>query len=256
MIKIENLCAGYEKKQILHDVSLSVPKGTLISVIGPNGSGKSTLLKSTIGIITPSGGRVIIDGCDTKSMTRREIAMKTAYLAQGKGAPDMTVEQMVLHGRFPYLSYPRRYSDNDKKIASRVMDQMGISDLAKRQISSLSGGMRQNAYIAMALAQDTDYILLDEPTSFLDIAHQLDLMRTLRDLADNGKGIVSVLHDLPLAFTFSDTIVITKDGRIVLCDTPDAICKLGIIKEIFGVDLYYSTNEKSYFLNINRECEI
>lgn len=247
MIKIENLCAGYDKKQILYDISLSVPKGTLISVIGPNGSGKSTLLKSTIGIINPSEGTVIIDDIDTKSMTQREIAMKTSYLAQGKGAPDMTVEQMVLHGRFPYLGYPRRYSDNDKKIASRVMEKMGISDLATRQISSLSGGMRQNAYIAMALAQDTDYILLDEPTSFLDIAHQLDLMRTLRDLADSGKGIVSVLHDLPLAFTFSDTILIIKDGRIVQCDTPDAICKSGIVKDIFGVDLYYSADKKSYF---------
>ena len=247
VIKIENLCAGYEKKQILYDISLSVPKGTLISVIGPNGSGKSTLLKSTIGIINPSEGTVIIDDIDTKSMTQREIAMKTSYLAQGKGAPDMTVEQLVLHGRFPYLSYPRRYSDNDKKIASRVMEKMGISDLATRQISSLSGGMRQNAYIAMALAQDTDYILLDEPTSFLDIAHQLDLMRTLRDLADSGKGIVSVLHDLPLAFTFSDTILIIKDGRIVQCDTPDAICKSGIVKDIFGVDLYYSADKKSYF---------
>ncbi|MDY3928520.1 MAG: ABC transporter ATP-binding protein [Clostridia bacterium] len=247
MINIENLSAGYDKKQILYNISLSLPKGKLISVIGPNGSGKSTLLKSTVGIIKPFCGDIFIDNQKTDNMSRKEIARKTAYLAQGKGTPDMTVLQMVLHGRFPHLSYPRRYSDNDRKIAFSALKQTGISELAERHMSSLSGGMRQNAYIAMALAQDADYILLDEPTSFLDISHQLELMKTLRGLADRGKGIVSVLHDLPLAFTFSDSIIIIKEGRIILCDTPKAICASGIVKDIFGVELYYSADENNYF---------
>ena len=123
---------------------------------------------------------------------------------------------------------------------------MGIADIADAPLSALSGGMRQKAYIAMALAQDTDYILLDEPTTYLDISNQVELMKILRSLADRGKGIVAVMHDLPLAFGFSDRIAVIKDAKIAAFDTPQKICDSGIVQEVFGIDLQYSPAEKSY----------
>ena len=237
MIELQDLCAGYGKRQILHGISLSIHSGELLSVIGPNGSSKSTLLKAIVGILSPEAGEVRIDSMRANALSRTEVARKVAYLAQGKSTPDMTAEQMVLHGRFPYLHYPRRYGARDREIAAAAMEQTGILAFADRPMAALSGGMRQNAYIAMALAQDADYILLDEPTTYLDIAHQLELMKTLRRLADGGKGVAAVLHDLPLAFTFSDRVAVLADGGIAACDTPAALCKSGVVKEIFGVAL-------------------
>ena len=246
MLELKNLCAGYGKKQILTDISLSFKKSELISVIGPNGSGKSTMLKAAIGIIPVLFGDVYIDGENINGLSRRRIAEKAAYLSQGKNVPDMTVSQLVLHGRFPHLSYPRRYTEKDKNIVSDALNELGILELAERPLSSISGGMQQNAYIAMALAQDTDYILLDEPTTYLDIFHQLELMKTLRKLASFGNGVIAVLHDLPLAFAFSDGIVVLKDGAIAAEGAPNDIYKHPIIREVFGVELDYSKEEQSY----------
>lgn len=244
MIDLKKVTAGYPSKTVLSEISLSVPKGTLISVIGKNGSGKSTLLKTVIGIINAKSGEMLVDG--ESELSRQSMAKKVSYLAQGKSVSDMTVEQLVLHGRFPHLSYPRRYSKKDREISNAALRQMGIADIAGTPLSALSGGMRQKAYIAMALAQDTDYILLDEPTTYLDISNQVELMKILRSLADQGKGIVAVMHDLPLAFGFSDSIAVIKDAKIAVFDTPQKICDSGIVQEIFGIDLQYSPAEKSY----------
>ena len=244
MIELKKVTAGYPSKTVLSEISLSVPKGTLISVIGKNGSGKSTLLKTVIGIINAKSGEMLFDG--ESELSRQSMAKKVSYLAQGKSVSDMTVEQLVLHGRFPHLSYPRRYSKKDREISSAALRQMGIADIAGTPLSALSGGMRQKAYIAMALAQDTDYILLDEPTTYLDISNQVELMKILRSLADRGKGIVAVMHDLPLAFGFSDRIAVIKDAKIAAFDTPQKICDSGIVQEVFGIDLQYSPAEKSY----------
>ena len=252
MIELKSLCAGYGRTDILKDLSLSFGKGALVSLVGANGSGKSTLIKAVLGIIQPRSGEVFVDNVKTSELTHKELAKKIAYLAQGKSVPDMTAEQMVLHGRFPHLSYPRRYSEKDRQIALSALEQTGLAEHKDKQMSSLSGGMRQNAYIAMALAQDTDYILLDEPTSYLDITHQLKLMKTLRALADSGKGVISVMHDLPLAFGFSDSIAVLHKGGIALCDAPENVCKSGIIKEIFGVELKYSADEKYYSYSFSR----
>lgn len=250
MIEVKRLTAHYGKASVLKDLSLSIEKGRLLSVVGANGSGKSTLLKAILGILEITSGEIIVDGTRTTDISRKEIAKKIAYLAQGKGVPDMTVGQMVLHGRFPHLSYPRRYSKKDREIAENALIQTDLSELREKPMPSLSGGMRQNAYIAMALAQDTDYILLDEPTSYLDIAHQLKLMKTLRSLADGGKGITAVMHDLPLAFGFSDEIAVVKDGKIAMCDSPENVCKSGIIKEIFGVELLRNEGEEYYYYKL------
>lgn len=246
MLELKNICAGYGKNQILADISLSFPKSKFICIIGPNGSGKSTLLKTAMGIIPILSGEVYIDSENVNSLSRRQLAERMAYLSQGKNVPDMTVGQLVMHGRFPHLSYPHRYSEKDKSIVSAALNELGISGLRDKPLFSLSGGMRQNAYIAMALAQDAEYILLDEPTSYLDISHQLELMKSMKKLTALGKGVVSVLHDLPLAFSFSDYIVVLNNGVVVAEGTPEDLYNRPIIREVFGIELDYSVEEKSY----------
>ena len=243
MIELFGVSAGYGKKSVIQNITLAFPKGKLTAVIGPNGSGKSTLVQTVIGIVEHSLGKISIDGRDASTMIRQEVAKKVAYLAQGKEIPDMTVEQMVLHGRFPHLNYPRRYTDKDHEIAWYAMKKMGIEEFAGKAMYTLSGGMRQKAHVAMALAQDTEYILLDEPTTYLDISHQLELMETLRLLADSGKGIVAVMHDLPLTFHFADNIVVIKDGGIYAHGTPVEINDSGMIGEVFGVELAYTLTD-------------
>ncbi len=252
MIKLNKLCSGYGSRQILFDICAEVECGELISVIGPNGCGKSTLLKSIAGILPLHSGEVEIDGTSLSTLKRGDVAKRVAYLAQGKSTPDMTVGQMVLHGRFAHLSYPRIYGDKDKMIANEAMERMGVIDVADRPISSLSGGMRQNAYIAMALAQDTDYILLDEPTTYLDIAHQIELMNTLRTLSDSGKGILAVMHDIPLALGYSDKVIVVDGGNIKATGTPDEIYSLGIIEQIFGVSLLKTPDGKGFYYSYEK----
>lgn len=234
MIELKCVSAGYGAHTVLRDVSVAFEKGKLTCVIGANGCGKSTLLKAALGMI-PAGGGILVDDRPLTEMTRNDIARKAAYLAQGKNTPDMTVEQLVLHGRFPHLKYPRRYTEKDRQIARAAMEQTGVAALAQRPLYALSGGMRQNAYIAMALAQSTDYILLDEPTTYLDISRQLELMRTLRTLADGGRGIVAVMHDLPMAFACADRIVLLHNGQVMGDDVPERLCRQDMIREVFGV---------------------
>ncbi|NMD44442.1 MAG: ABC transporter ATP-binding protein [Clostridiales bacterium] len=247
MIELKNICAGYEKNIVIKGLSTIFEKGKLISIIGVNGCGKSTLLKTIVGIIPSSSGEILIDGECLGNMTRTEVARKIAYLAQGKNTPDMTVEQLVLHGRFPYLNYPRRYSEKDRELAFSAMKKVGLAECVGKPLHTLSGGMRQNAYIAMALAQDTSYILLDEPTTYLDISHQLKLMKTLKELAESGKGIIAVMHDLPMAFDFSSEILLINNGSISMRSTPEEVCKFPVIETVFGISLRRSQDGKNYY---------
>ena len=246
MLKIDTISAGYGKEPVLQGASLALRAGEILTVVGRNGSGKSTLLKSCAGILPISAGEILLDGTPIASLSRTAIARRISYLAQGRDIPDMTVGQLVLHGRFPHLRYPRRYTAKDRAIADAAMEKTGIAALCDRPLATLSGGMRQNAYIAMALAQDTACILFDEPTTYLDIAHQIELMRTLRTLAEAGKAIVLVLHDLPLAFSFSDRIAVLDSGRIALCDTPLAVAKSGMLEQVLGTKLCHLDTEQTY----------
>ena len=237
MIEIRNLCVGYEKRRILHHINTVFSKGKLTAVIGPNGSGKTTLLKAATAILPAQSGEIIADGENILRMKSKERAKKIAYLAQGRQIPDMTAEQAVLHGRFARTPYPYIYTEKDKRIAATAMERMGISDFADQPMVTLSGGMRQNVWLAMALAQDTEYIFLDEPTTYLDIAHRFRIMDTLRVLADGGKGIVAVLHDLELALSFADEVAVMQDGIIVAKDTPSRICESKILDSVFCISL-------------------
>lgn len=237
MIELKNLSVGYGGRPVLEDISLTFPSGQITVLLGPNGCGKSTLLKSLVGLAQISGGTVNVSGKALADWNRAELARQVSYLPQTRRVPDMTVERLVLHGRFPYLSYPRRYRREDREMARQAMEQVGIADLACEDLKTLSGGTRQKAYIAMALAQDTGAILLDEPTTHLDIAHQLQLMALCRALADRGKAVVVVLHDLDLALGWADRIALLSGGRLLATGTGEELCRSGALEEAFQVEV-------------------
>lgn len=246
MLKVTNLCAGYGKNEILHGVDAVFETGKLNVLIGPNGSGKSTLLKAMLGLIPTTYGEVTLQKSAVLSLSRNEIAKRITFLAQSNATPDMTVEAFVLHGRFPYLGYLSRYSANDRALARAAIEKMELAEKANEPLSSLSGGMKQKAYIARALTQDTEYILLDEPTTYLDVAHQISLMQILRGLANEGRGIVCVMHDLPLAFTFADSVAVLENGRLCMQDTPGAVCESAILKSVFGTNVVFENEQYRY----------
>lgn len=235
MLELKDLHAGYGRQEVLRGLSLCCHPGQITTLIGQNGCGKSTLLKAVLGIVPVRRGEVLLDGCNLKDLSCTEIAKRIAYLAQGKSVPDITVGRMVLHGRFPYLSYPRRYSRQDMEIAQDAMEQMGISHLAQARLAELSGGMRQKVYIAMALCQRSDVIFLDEPTTYLDIGQQWKLADTVKALAKSGKTVVLVLHDILLALKLSDRIAVMADGRMKKTGTPEEILRSNILREVYGV---------------------
>lgn len=238
MIRVENLSAGYYGKMIIKDVTLEFIPGEVLVLLGPNGSGKSTLLKSALGLIPSMSGEVLYDDVDVRKLSRKQIAQKAAFLSQSRNTPSIQALRMVLHGRFPYLSYPRQYSEQDKAIAREAMEVTGSSAYAHMNVSELSGGQRQGVYLAMALAQDTETVFMDEPTTYLDISHQLQVMQTARNLAKEGKAVVLVLHDLSLALSGADKVAVFADGRMHCCGTPEKIYESGVLDEVFGVAVH------------------
>ena len=236
MVEIQHLSAGYPGHPVLTDISLTFPKGQVTVLAGPNGCGKSTLLRAIAGIL-PSEGNILLNGGSLKALSSRQRAQQVAFLPQSRSVPEITARRLVLHGRFPYLHYPRQYRKEDLAAADAALEALGIIDLADRSLSALSGGQRQKVYIAMALAQDTPLVLLDEPTAFLDISHQLQLMALAKDLAARGKTVVLVLHDLTLALEHADSLVILSQGTVLAQGSPEEVHRSGRIREAFGVEV-------------------
>lgn len=238
MIELHDLTVGYGERTVLRDVSLDFPPGQVTVLLGPNGCGKSTLMKTALGLLPRQGGEVLYDGVDLERLTTRQVARKAAYLPQSREVPSITARRMVLHGRFPYLGYPRRYRAEDYEAAAKALEWAGAGDLADRPVRELSGGQRQKVYLAMALAQDTETVFMDEPTTYLDIRHQLAIMETARELARAGKAVVLVLHDLPLALREADRAAVLADGQLLAWDTPEAVYAAGVLDQVFGVTVH------------------
>lgn len=237
MVEIQGLTAGYGDVPVLHDLNLTIPEGKLTAILGPNGCGKSTLLRGLLALIPNVTGSVTLDGVPLLTLPPAELARHIAYLPQERPVPNMTVGQLVLHGRFPYLQYPRRYRAADRAAARKAMERIGLSDLAQVPLAQLSGGIRQKCRIAMALCQDAPVLLLDEPLSFLDISHQLELMALCRELARQGKTMVLVLHQLSLALQWADEIILMEAGRIRQTGTPRELVRSEALAQVFGVDV-------------------
>ena len=234
MLEIESLSAGYPNHPVLENISLTFPKGSVTVIAGPNGCGKSTLLKALAGILNSAGTRKLNGEC-LQGLSPQEMARRIACLPKNRAVPEITARRLVLHGRFPYLSYPRRYRREDEEIADAALKRLGIEDLAHRSMVSLSGGQRQKVYIAMVLAQDTPVVLLDEPNTYLDIAHQIQMMELARFLAREGKVVVLVLHDLTMALEWADRLVVMDGGRILTQGSPEEVFQSGCLPQAFGV---------------------
>lgn len=247
MIELKNISGGYGKKQVLFNINAVMASGEITSIIGPNGCGKSTLLEIASGLMKPSGGIVLADGINIHSMEPKNRAKKVSVLSQQKNPGALTVRSLVYHGRFPYLGYPRKYSETDRTIVDEAMKTAGIYDIAEESLSELSGGQQQKAYIAMLLAQNTDIVFLDEPVTFLDINYQLELMEIIRELKNMGKTVIMVIHDLNLAMCCSDKIIAMKNGRAVFDGNAEKMYESRVLEDIFGIKANYSIENGQYF---------
>lgn len=237
-ISVRGLSAAYQDKPVLSRLNLDVPEGRITTLIGPNGCGKSTLLKSMATLLDYEG-TILLDGEDIATLTRTKRARRLAMLPQQPTAPDgLTVFQLVSRGRHPHQSWLQRWSAEDEAQVARALEQTHISHLASRPISALSGGQRQRVWIAMTLAQDTPTILLDEPTTYLDLAHSIDLLHLVEGLChEEGKTIVMVLHDLNLAVRHSDHLVVmASDGTVVDQGSASTLMSPAMLKSVFGLE--------------------
>ncbi len=237
MIELSHLGAGYGGRAVVRDVSFSFVPGMVTVLLGPNGCGKTTLLKTALGLLPPTGGRVLYDGADLRDLSPAETARLAAYMPQSRPAPRIEGRRMVMHGRFPYLSFPRRYRPEDHRAVDAALAAVGGTELADRMMDTLSGGQRQKIYLAMALAQQAPTILMDEPTTWLDPKHQLEVMAAARRLADEGRAVGLVSHELCLALRTADRVALRADGRLAAFGQPDALWQSGALEAAFGVKI-------------------
>lgn len=238
MIELKNVSAGYSGKNVIHQISMSFPPGKVTVLLGPNGCGKSTVLKASLGLLPISSGKIYYEETEIHQMKRKEIARKAAFLTQSRNQASIQSLRMVLHGRFPYLSYPRKYGKQDYEIARKAMDRTGCGECENKNINELSGGQRQSVYFAMTLAQETETVFMDEPTTYLDICHQLQFMDVARSLAKQEKAVVLVLHDLSMALQVADQIGLMEEGRLLQVGTPEEIFQSGQLDRVFGIEVY------------------
>lgn len=232
-----DLSVAYGPRTALSDFSLSAGRGEIRTLIGPNGSGKSTALQAMAGLIRPRRGHVEIDGAAAPGINRRALARRLAFLPQQPVAPDeMTVAQLVRQGRFCHVGLFRRYQAHDEDAIARALENTGLAGLAARSLRELSGGERQRAWIAAALAQEAGILLLDEPTSFLDIGYQVEVLDLVHRLArERGATVVMAIHDINQALTISDRISLLQGGRVIFDGTPAALAESGLIERVFRV---------------------
>ncbi|MFJ6662908.1 ABC transporter ATP-binding protein [Streptomyces sp. NPDC091383] len=226
----------YGDRVVATRLSLDIPDGAFTAVVGPNACGKSTLLRAFVRLLRPAEGHVELDGREVGSYPSKELARQVGFLPQDPLAPDdVKVRQLVARGRFPHQSLLSLWSESDERAVTEAMAAAGVSELAGRPVQELSGGQRQRVWIAMALAQQTPYLLLDEPTSFLDITHQYQLLRLLAQLRDQGRTVIAVLHDINQACRFADHLVAMRDGRVVAEGRPADIVDAALIKDVFDL---------------------
>ncbi|MDH2333088.1 iron ABC transporter ATP-binding protein [Paenibacillus polymyxa] len=237
MVEVRNVSKRYGNKNVVDQVSVTVPKGTITSFIGPNGAGKSTLLSMISRLTDSDEGEILIDEQAVSLTKSEELARKLSILKQTNDVNiRLTVKELVSFGRFPYSK--GRLNSEDRKMVEQSMAYMELEDMKDKHIDLLSGGQRQRAFIAMILAQDTEYILLDEPLNNLDMKHSVQIMKTLRGLVDDlGKTILVVLHDINFASCYSDYIVGMKDGRLLKQGTADEMIDSQVLKDLYDMDI-------------------
>ncbi|MFC3687245.1 ABC transporter ATP-binding protein [Aquipuribacter hungaricus] len=233
----EDLRLGYDDREVVRGLTLAVPTGAVTCVVGANACGKSTLLRGLARLLPARDGRVVLDGHDIRKLRTREVAARLGILPQSPTAPDgITVADLVSRGRYPHQTWLRQWGSEDEAAVAGAMVATGTLELAARPVDELSGGQRQRVWIAMALAQGTDLLLLDEPTTFLDLAHQVEVLDLLADLNEtDGRTVVLVLHDLNQAARYADHLLAMKDGVVVAEGPPADVVTEGMVAEVFGL---------------------
>ncbi|MBW3356929.1 MULTISPECIES: ABC transporter ATP-binding protein [Streptomyces] len=227
---------GYGGRAVIDDLDVSIPPGVVTTIIGPNGCGKSTLLRTLTRLLKPARGTVVLDGEDIGRLRTRDVAKKLGLLPQAPVAPEgLTVGDLVARGRHPHQSWLRQWSSDDAGVVERALAMTGVADLADRPVDSLSGGQRQRVWISMTLAQGTDLLLLDEPTTYLDLAHAIDVLDLVDDLHESGCTVVMVLHDLNLATRYSDNLIVMRAGSILAQGHPRDVITAELLYEAFGL---------------------
>ncbi|ABR49890.1 ABC transporter related [Alkaliphilus metalliredigens QYMF] len=255
-ISVKKLSVAYEENLIIDDMNLSIPKGKISIIIGANGCGKSTLLKSIARIIKPKTGEIFINGKNIKTQKEKQIATQIAFLPQGPVCPSgMTVKELVAYGRFPHQKMIGGLNVHDKEMIDWAIEETGLKDFSHREIENLSGGQRQRAWIAMTLAQETDIIMLDEPTTYLDMSYQLEVLQVLEKLnKDKNITIVMVLHELNNACRFASNIIGLKKGEIICNGVPMETITKENLKEIYGIDVKLQLSDnKNYPICVDYE---
>ena len=233
----ELVTVGYGGDPVIRDLTLDVPDGLVTAIVGPNGCGKSTLLRTLARLLKPTSGRVRLDGDPIDAVPTREVSRRLALLPQSPIAPDgLLVRDLVGRGRHPHQRWFRQWSPTDEDVVETSLRMTDTWDLRDRAIDELSGGQRQRAWIAMTLAQDTDLVLLDEPTTFLDLAHQVEVLDLVCRLnRERGRTVAMVLHDLNLAARYSDLVVVMKDGVVVTQGSPREVFTVDLLDDVFGL---------------------
>ncbi|MEG3630801.1 ABC transporter ATP-binding protein [Streptomyces poriticola] len=227
---------GYGGRTVIDGLDVTIPPRVITTIIGPNGCGKSTLLRTLSRLLRPARGTVVLDGQDMARLRTRDVARKLGLLPQAPVAPEgLTVADLVARGRHPHQSWLRQWSSDDAAVVQRALAMTGVPDLADRPVDSLSGGQRQRVWISMTLAQGTDLLLLDEPTTYLDLAHAIDVLDLVDDLHESGCTVVMVLHDLNLATRYSDNLVVMKDGSILAQGHPRDVITAELLHDAFGL---------------------
>ncbi|MGW6583469.1 ABC transporter ATP-binding protein [Streptomyces globisporus] len=227
---------GYGDRTVIDQLDVAIPSGVITTIIGPNGCGKSTLLRTLTRLLKPAGGTVVLDGEDIATLRTKDVAKKLGLLPQAPVAPEgLTVADLVARGRHPHQSWLRQWSSDDADVVRRALAMTGVADLADRTVDSLSGGQRQRVWISMTLAQGTDLLLLDEPTTYLDLAHAIDVLDLVDDLHESGCTVVMVLHDLNLATRYSDNLVVMRGGAVLSQGHPRDVITPELLHEAFGL---------------------
>ncbi|WP_417671831.1 ABC transporter ATP-binding protein [Roseibium sp.] len=239
-----DLMVSFGNQTILPNLSLDIPDEKVTVIVGPNACGKSTFLRSLARLISPQGGEVILDGKDIRKRPSRQVARTLGILPQIPNAPDgIRVYDLVERGRIPYQSVLRQWSEEDGAAVQRALELTGMAELAERHVHDLSGGQRQRAWIALCLAQETEILLLDEPTTFLDLPHQIEVLELVRSLnKDLGRTVAMVLHDVNLAARYADHMIALKAGTVMATGTPVTVITEGTMRDVFGLECKVMTD--------------